>query len=134
MSRFTAAVRFANILPGVILVAAFSLMSSTALYAVQPAAPQLLPYSVKVIAGGGTTAIPLKVGPGACAPSGNTPTTIWGDGCLATDLVLAGPRSAVADAYGNVFFTDYQTAATGADNTTGLIRRVDAVTGIVTTV
>jgi hypothetical protein len=134
MSRFTAAVRFANILPGVILVAAFSLMSSTALYAVQPAAPQLLPYSVKVIAGGGTTAIPLTVGPGACAPSGNTPTTIWGDGCLATDLVLAGSRSAVADAYGNVFFTDYQTAATGADNTTGLIRRVDAVTGIVTTV
>ena len=125
MSRFTAAVRFASILPGVILVAAFCLMSSPALYAVQPAAPQLLPYSVKVIAGGGTTAIPLTVGPGVCAPSGNTPTDTYGDGCLATDLVLAGPRTAVADAYGNVFFTDY---------TNGLIRRVDAVTGVVTAV
>jgi hypothetical protein len=134
MSRFTAAVRFASILPGVILVAAFSLMSSTDLSAASTPAPQLLPYSVKIIAGGGTTTIPLTIGPGVCAPSGNTPTTIWGDSCLATDLVLAGPRSAVSDAYGNIFFTDYQTAATGADNTTGLIRRVDAITGIVTTV
>lgn len=91
-------------------------------------APQLLPYSVKVIAGGGTTALPLTVAPGACAPSGNTPTTVYGDGCLATDLVLSatsGARTAVTDAQGNVFFADYAN---------GLIRRVDAATGIITTV
>jgi hypothetical protein len=93
-------------------------------------APQLLPYSVKVIAGGGTTTLPLATPlvPGSCTPSGYTPTTIWGDGCLATDLVLSatsGVRTAVTDAYGNIFFADY---------INGLIRRVDAASGIVTTV
>ena len=52
MSRFTAAVRFASILPGVILVAAFCLLSSPVLFAATVAAPQLLPYTVSVVSGG----------------------------------------------------------------------------------
>ncbi len=88
-------------------------------------APQLLPYTAKLVAGGGTTTLPLTVSAGACKPSGNTPTDIYGDGCLATDLVLSGPRYAVADKNGNIFFSDYAN---------GLIRRVDATTGIITAV
>jgi hypothetical protein len=149
MSRFTAAVRFASILPGVILVAVFSLMFSPALYAVQPAAPQLLPYTVTVVAGGvtniyGTTTSKYTVG-NYCGtntsspPAGSPPAplTSWpiatdtaGDGCLATQVALYVsssllPRAAVADSEGNVFFVD-------DDNL--LIRRVDAHTGIVTAV
>jgi len=90
-------------------------------------APQLLPYTSRLIAGGGT-ATPSY--PGTCA-SGFTPTDKYGDGCLGTEIVLGtgastpGPRSAVGDAAGNVYFTDYAN---------GLVRRVDALTGIVTAV
>ncbi len=91
----------------------------------QAVAPQLLPYSVKVIAGGGATATFTAGATGGCPVSGYTPTDTYGDGCLATEIELTGPRTAVADVNGNVFFTDY---------TNGLIRRVDAVSGIVTAV
>lgn len=90
-------------------------------------APQLLPYTSKLIAGGGTS---TPAYPGTCA-SGYTATDKYGDGCLGTEIVLGtgastpGPRSAVADAAGNVYFTDYANA---------LVRRVDALTGIVTAV
>jgi streptogramin lyase len=85
-------------------------------------APQLLPYTVKVVAGGGASAI----GTGATCPvSGFTSADAYGDGCLATEIQLTGPRYAVADKNGNIFFGDY---------TNGLVRRIDANSGIVTTV
>jgi hypothetical protein len=94
-------------------------------------APQLLPYTAKRIAGGGATAIPATVG-ATCPISGNHTTDIYGDGCLGTEIQLAisgttagGGRDAVADVNGNVFFSDY---------INGLVRRVDALTGVVTAV
>ena len=86
-------------------------------------APQLLPYSVKVIAGGGTTAT-YSVGQ-TCPVSGNTATDKYGDGCLATEVQLNGARYVIADASGNVFLSDF---------TNKLVRRVDAITGVITTV
>ena len=85
-------------------------------------APQLLPYTAKVIAGGGTAAIATGA---TCPVSGLTSTDAYGDGCLATEIQLTSPRGAVPDANGNVFFTDYLN---------GLVRRVDVVTGVVTAV
>ena len=92
-------------------------------------APQLLPYTTKLIAGGGATAT-FTVGqicPVASAPY--TAQDKYGDGCLATEVQLAstdsGPRHAAVDVYGNVFLGDYSA---------GLVRRVDAVTGIITAV
>ncbi len=83
-------------------------------------APTLLPYTAKLIAGGGTAS---KVTfPGLCPSSGLMASDTYGDGCLATELALTGPRYAVADAAGNVFFSDYGN---------NLIRRIDAVTGVV---
>jgi hypothetical protein len=85
-------------------------------------APQLLPYTAKLVAGGGTTAIAAGA---KCPVSPNTSTDAYGDGCLATEVQLSSPRFAAVDVSGNVFFSDY---------TSGLIRRVDAVSGIVTAV
>jgi hypothetical protein len=94
-------------------------------------APQLLPYTTRLIAGGGTAVVAK---PAACPVSGYSASDAYGDGCLATEIELGntatggttpGARSAVADANGNVYFTDYQN---------GLVRRVDAATGIVTVV
>jgi hypothetical protein len=85
-------------------------------------APQLLPYTSKLIAGSGTTAI----GSGATCPvSGFKSTDAYGDGCLATEVQLVSPRYAIADKNGNIFFSDYNN---------GLVRRVDAVSGVVTAV
>jgi hypothetical protein len=142
MSRFTAAVRFASILPGVILVAAFCFLSSPALYAVQPAAPQLLPYTVSVVAGGGTYGVTANkytvgnyCGTNTSSPPAGTPPaplTSWptalstvGDGCLAAQVAITSPNAAAVDSESNVFIVDY---------TNKLIRRVDAHTGIITTV
>ena len=85
-------------------------------------APQLLPYLPKVLAGGGAA-----IASGALCPdaSGNHATDAYGDNCLATSVLLASPRYAVIDSAGNVFFSDY---------TSSLIRRIDAVTGIVSLV
>ena len=96
-------------------------------------APQLLPYTVKLIAGGGTVAIAKGA---TCPVSGFTSTDAFGDGCLATEISIGpllgppavagtGARYAVADRTGAVFFSD---------PTNGLIRRVDPVTGVVTAV
>lgn len=112
-----------------------------------PAPPQLLPYTVTAVAGGGT----YGYGSSSLYNSGSTTNQAcsyqaWnssqskyvatidsahtaldtvGDGCLATEVLLSSPRSAVSDGGGNVFFID-------AGN--NLIRRVDAHTGIVSTV
>jgi hypothetical protein len=101
-------------------------------------APQLLPYTSRLIAGSGTVAIakgaPCPVSGNPANPAlGNVSVDAYGDGCLATEILLGnnttgklpGARSAVADANGNVFFTDYNNA---------LVRRVDVATGIVTAV
>jgi large repetitive protein len=96
--------------------------------AVAQTAPQLLPYTVKVVAGGGTTAIAAGA---ACPVSGLVSVDAYGDGCLATEVLLAptvtgtGPRYAVADKTGAIFFSDA---------TNGLVRRVDPITGVVTAV
>jgi hypothetical protein len=86
-------------------------------------APQLLPYTAKLIAGGGPVAT-YSAG-GTCPVSGYPETDTYGDGCLANEIVLVSARYAIADSSGNIFFSDY---------TNGLVRRVDAVTGIVTAV
>jgi hypothetical protein len=85
-------------------------------------APQLIPYTVKVVAGGGTAAIAAGA---ACPSSGLTATDAFGDGCLATEIQLTSPRYAIADSAGNIFFSDY---------TASLIRRIDALTGVVSLV
>lgn len=92
-------------------------------------APQLLPYTVKLIAGGAATS-PAK---GATCPvSGFVSTDAFGDGCLATEITVApsstagtGARYVVADRTGAIFFSDA---------TNGLVRRVDPITGVVTAV
>jgi len=110
------------------------------------AAPQLLPYTVTAVAGGGTygttystTAVPYTAN-NYCgtntttAPSGTPPLplTAWpkaldtaGDGCLATQVLLSVPRAAAADSEGNLYIIDSNNQS---------IRRVDAHTGIITTV
>lgn len=52
-------------------------------------------------------------------------TNSVGDGCAATDAILLYPTAVVLDSKGNLFISD------AGD---GLVRRVDAVTGIITTV
>jgi streptogramin lyase len=113
------------------LASRFGLALSLGAFSVASAqtAPQLLPYTVKAIAGGGTKAIAAG---SACPVSGFTATDAYGDGCLATEINIAptstsgtGPRYAIADSTGAVFFSDA---------TNGLVRRIDPVTGIVTAV
>ncbi len=128
MSRSTfAALRLARTFPCVILAVAIFLQSSTTLSAAT--APQLLPYTVSIVAGGGTYggATKYTVGNSCGTNTGTTaPTALStvGDGCLATQVYFSG-NAAVADSEGNVFIVDY---------TNKLIRRVDAHTGIITTV
>jgi Bacterial Ig-like domain (group 3) len=87
-------------------------------------APQLLPYLPKVLAGGGAA---IASGAPCHDASGNSATDAFGDNCLATSVLLSSPRYAVTDSAGNIFFSDYTSAVS-------LIRRIDAVTGIVTLV
>lgn len=106
------------------------------------AAPQLLPYTVTAVAGGGAygssagyynnganTVCSYQSWTGTAyatkADSNHTPLDTVGDGCLATEALLTSPRAAVADSQGNVFFID---------SANDLIRRVDAHTGVVTRV
>ena len=110
------------------------------MYATTVAAPQLLPYTVSIVSGGGIYGGSSKYTVGnycgtntSTAPTGTPPLplTSWptalstvGDGCLATQVNFSG-NAAAADSEGNVFIVDY---------TNKLIRRVDAHTGIITTV
>jgi hypothetical protein len=86
------------------------------------AAPQLLPYQTSVVAGGGTTALTTGA---TCPVSGKTSLDAYGDGCLATEVQLNAPKYVTEDSSGNIYFSDFGNA---------LIRRVDAATGIITTV
>jgi hypothetical protein len=99
--------------------------------------PQLLPYSSKLVAGvvtisSGTTAgstpgnsAAVAAGTVLACPSGLTATDKYGDGCLANEIALTAPRYAIADSQQNIFLSDY---------TNGLVRRIDATTGVITAV
>ncbi|WP_089407280.1 Ig-like domain repeat protein [Granulicella rosea] len=92
----------------------------------QTTAPYLLPYTINTIAGGGTAPAAK-----ASCPAGNGTTALavdtFGDGCLAssssvvdnTDLHDVG-----VDGQGNIYYID--------NGSTGVIRRIDARTGLVT--
>jgi hypothetical protein len=118
--------------PRLLLIA---LLSAVALGAGAQTAPQLLPYTAKLIAGGGSTAATVGatcqrgVSPAPITSSGNVSYDIYGDGCLATEITLSagssGPRYAIADSTGAIYFSDYAN---------GLVRRIDPLTGIVTTI
>jgi Bacterial Ig-like domain (group 3) len=86
----------------------------------QTAPPQLLPYAMTLVAGGGTTA---TFTPGATCPSGKTAKDKFGDGCLATEVQLDDPRYVTEDSQGNFFISDTKNA---------IIRRVDGSTGVIT--
>jgi hypothetical protein len=96
---------------------------------VVPVVPQLLPSTTRPVAGGGTTT-PTAAG-NPCPISGYIATDAYGDGCLATEVLLGtsanapGPRAAVADSLGNVFFGDYAN---------GVVHRIDVLTGVMTAV
>ena len=108
------------------------LVASYCSSAVAQAVPQLLPYTVTAVAGGGTygttystTAKPFTVGQSCGSGSSLLATDTVGDGCLATQVLLSTPRAAAADSEGNLFIVDSNNQS---------IRRVDAHTGILTTV
>jgi hypothetical protein len=86
----------------------------------QTAAPQLLPYAMTLVAGGGATATFTLPQP---CPSGKIPSDKYGDGCLATEVQLNDPRYVTEDSQGNFFISDTKNA---------LIRRVDGVSGVIT--
>ena len=97
----------------------------------QTAPPQLLPYTVSVVAGGGTLGTtygtptkPFSIGQACVTGSSYTATDVVGDGCLATQVLLSVPRAAAADSEGNLFIVDSNNQS---------IRRVDAHTGIIST-
>lgn len=87
------------------------------------AAPQLLPDQTSLVAGGGSTAT-FTAG-GTCPVSGKTVTDAYGDGCLATEIKLTAPKYVAVDTDGTVYFSD---------STNKLVRRIDGVTGVITTV
>lgn len=97
------------------------LLGSTTLWSQNP---QLLPYQTTLLAGTTSTSATYAAG-AACPVSGKTMTDAYGDGCLATEVVLSSPKYITADGSGNVYFSD---------NGHLLIRRIDATTGIITTV
>lgn len=120
--------RLSRLSAGVLLFAAALVFSAES--ALAQTAPQLLPYTVSVVAGGGP-ATTFTAG-GACPTTGYTSTDTIGDGCPATDITLTtgtstssspnGPRYAIADSSGAIFFSD-------ANNS--VIRRIDPATGVV---
>jgi sugar lactone lactonase YvrE len=111
-------------------------------FAVAQAVPQLLPYTVTAVVGGGaygnssayynngtnTTCAYLSWSGSAYVTktdSSHMPTDTVGDGCLNNEVAVTTPHSVVSDSEGNLFFID---------SGNNLIRRADAHTGIVTTV
>jgi len=109
---------------------AFVLLASLATSPAHAQAPYLLPYTIKVLAGGGTTP---TVGSSCTSPTTGITGTAYdnqGDGCpVDSPAVIAGSASnihdVVVDPEGNVYFID-----DGSSN--GVVRRIDAHSGIVT--
>jgi Bacterial Ig-like domain (group 3)/NHL repeat len=87
-----------------------------------PTPPQLLPYIVTLLAGG---AAANPAANAICPVSGFTSADKFGDGCLATEVVLNAPRFATEDKLGNIFFSDSANA---------IVRRIDATTGVISLV
>ena len=85
-------------------------------------APTLLPYTLSVIAGGATAS---PAAGATCPVSGFKSTDAFGDGCLATEVLLAGPRFVTTDKNGVVYF---------ADTNNAIVRRIDPLTGVITAV
>jgi len=85
-------------------------------------APTLLPYTLSVIAGGAASS---PAAGATCPVSGFKSTDAFGDGCLATEVLLAGPRFVTTDKNGVVYI---------ADTNNAIIRRIDPLTGVITTV
>jgi hypothetical protein len=101
-------------------------------------APQLLPYTAKVLAGGGSTAATAgsTCSRAGATPSGNVSYDAYGDGCLATEISSGGtngldatsaygPRYVITDSTGAIYFGDWNN---------GLVRRIDPATGVVTAI
>ena len=121
----------------------------------QSTAPQLLPYMTRLTAGSGTTPhyANTAAGVGAATPTIYTctdqsgavtgfPYDAWGAGCLGQDQYTLNAKSAIVDATGAIYFTDYTTAALSGTTTptgslakaTGVVKRLDPITGLVTTI
>jgi len=91
-------------------------------FAQTPTSPSLLPYIVTAVAGGASA---NPTASATCPVSGFTSSDAFGDGCLATEVKLSGPRFVTQDTQGNFFFSDTGNA---------LVRRIDATTGVVSLV
>ena len=87
------------------LLVATATLLFTCSFALAQGSPQLLPYMVNLIAGGGTTAT-FTVGQACPSGNGRTATDTVGDGCLAADVELAQPRYVTEDAQGNIYISD----------------------------
>src|SRR5580658_4012210 len=61
------------------------------------AAPQLLPYTITAIAGIPGATAPTYAAGNLCPVSGLTMTDQFGDGCLATEIVLSAPHWVTED-------------------------------------
>jgi hypothetical protein len=112
---------------------AFGALALTGLVAASQAqAPYLLPYTIQVLAGGGTS---VTVASGATSPclgagASGVQYDSFGDGCpVASTSVVAGAASdlhdVVVDQQGNVYFLDN-------NSSNGVVRRIDARSGLIT--
>jgi hypothetical protein len=99
------------------------LFAGQAAWATTPAPPSLIPYTISIFAGGGSTVTYAKGN--LCPVSGYVMTDNLGDGCLATEITLKSPWFITQDKNGNYFFSDSLNYS---------IRRIDGATGIVTLV
>ncbi len=114
---------------------ALGVIALSSLFAAQRAhaqAPYLLPYTIQVLAGGGTSVTVAAGASSACLGTGVTGSQYdsFGDGCPVTSTsVVAGNSSdlhdVVVDQQGNVYFLD-----NGSSN--GVVRRIDARSGVIT--
>jgi hypothetical protein len=84
--------------------------------------PQLLPYIVTLLAGGATAS---PASGATCPKSGFLSKDKFGDGCLATEVLLSGPRFVTQDKLGNIFFSDTANA---------IVRRIDVTSGVISLV
>jgi Bacterial Ig-like domain (group 3) len=67
----------------------------------------------------------FSIGGNIATIAGNGPPNVFGDGGIATQAGLDQPQSVASDAQGNLYI---------ADTTNRLVRKVDAVSGVITTV
>ena len=114
---------------------ALGVIALSSLFAAQRAqaqAPYLLPYTIQVLAGGGTAVTVPAGGSSPCLGTGVSGSQYdnFGDGCPVTSTsVVVGSANdlhdVVVDQQGNVFFLDNTSG-------NGVVRRIDAHSGIIT--